>query len=91
MIRPITNAEEAVRFICELYLDDNMFHFETPAEDCVRVIRKWARPFFIETEPSFTPTQAMHLNRRRFELFEHLKDPFKLALCLLEESRVLNK
>lgn len=90
MIRPITNAEEAVRFICELYLDDNMFHFDSPPEECVRVIRKSAKPFFIETEPSFTKSQAKHLDERRMELFEHLEDPFKLALCLLEESRLMS-
>ena len=33
MLKPITNAREAVEFICHLYLDHNMFHFETHPED----------------------------------------------------------
>ena len=82
MLRPITNAKEAVDFICHLYLDNNMFHFETPAEDCIDPITKLS---------SFNKAQIAALNDRRFELFDHLEDPFILALCLLEQSNQFPK
>lgn len=80
MLKPITNAEEAVVFICELYLDHNMFHFETHPKDCITASTK---------QPSFTPAQITALNDRRIELFDHLEDPFILPLCLLEQSNQL--
>ena len=86
MTKPITNAEEAVRFICALYLDHNMFHFETHPEDCVTVIYKEPGKKAV-TQPSFTKAQIMHLNRRRLELFDHLEDPFILPLCILEQAK----
>ena len=82
MTKPITNAEEAVRFICALYLDNHMFHFETHPEDCIDADTK---------QPAFTKAQVMHLNRRRVELFTHLKDPFILALCILEQANQFPK
>lgn len=77
MLKPITNAEEAVRFICELYLDHNMFHFETHPEDCINAKTKL---------PSFNKAQIKALNDRRLELFDHLEDPFILPLCLLQQA-----
>ena len=81
MLKPITNAREAVDFICHLYLDHNMFHFETHPEDCIDATTK---------QPSFTPAEIKALDARRHELFDHLEDPFILPLCLLEQSNQLS-
>jgi len=80
MLKPITNAREAVEFICHLYLDHNMFHFETHPEDCIDATTKL---------PSFTKAQIKALNDRRYELFDHLEDPFILPVCLLEQANQL--
>lgn len=88
MTKPITNAEEAVRFICALYLDNHMFHFETHPEDCVTTIYKEPGRRAV-TQPAFTKAQVMHLNRRRLELFDHLEDPFILPLCILEQAKLM--
>ena len=80
MLKPITNAKEAVDFICHLYLDHNMFHFETHPEDCIDATTKL---------PSFTKAQIKALNDRRYELFDHLEDPFILPVCLLEQANQL--
>ena len=80
MLKPITNAREAVDFICHLYLDNNMFHFETHPEDCIDATTKL---------PSFTKAQIKALNDRRYELFDHLEDPFILPVCLLEQANQL--
>jgi len=82
MLKPITNAREAVDFICHLYLDNNMFHFETHPEDCINATTKL---------PSFTKAQTKALNDRRLELFDHLEDPFILPLCLIEQSNQFTK
>ena len=81
MLKPITNAKEAVDFICHLYLDGNMFHFETHPKDCIDANTK---------QPSFTVSEIIALDARRHELFDHLEDPFTLALCLLEQSNQLS-
>ena len=80
MLKPITNSKEAVDFICHLYLDRNMFHFETHPEDCIDPYTK---------KPAFTLAQIKALDDRRLELFDHLEDPFILALCLIEQSNQL--
>jgi hypothetical protein len=82
MLKPITNAREAVEFICHLFLDHNMFHFETHPEDCIDPTTK---------QPAFTVSEIIALDARRHELFDHLKDPFVLALCLMEESNQFPK
>ena len=82
MRQPITNAREAVDFICHLFLDHNMFHFETHPADCIDAETK---------QPAFTPAEIEALDARRHELFEYLEDPFILALCLLEESNQFPK
>ena len=90
MTKPITNAEESVRFMCHLYLDNHMFHFETHPEDCVTTIYKEPGRRAV-TQQAFTKAQILHLNRRRLELFDHLEDPFELPLCLLQQANQLPK
>ena len=82
MRQPITSAREAVDFICHLFLDHNMFHFETHPADCIDAETK---------QPAFTPAEIEALDARRHELFDHLEDPFILALCLVEESNQFPK
>lgn len=80
MIFPITNAQTAVEFICQLWLDGKLWHFDDDPKDFVSN----------DTDlPAFTDKQVEHLRERRLELFEHLEDPHKLALCLVEESNQL--
>ena len=82
MLKPITNSREAVYFICHLFLDHNIFHFETHPADCIDAETK---------QQAFTPAEIKALDARRHELFDHLEDPFVLALCLLEESNQFPK
>ena len=72
--QPITNGHEAKQFICKLWLEDKLFHFDDDAHD----ILDWLG------EPLFTNDEADHLNQRCDELFEILKDPFLLPLTLID-------
>jgi hypothetical protein len=73
---PITSIEQAKKFICELYFDDNMFHFASSAYDIVD----------IKGERAFDDETASILDARVDEVFKYIKDPFQLCLALVEDS-----
>lgn len=80
MKEPIKSASDAVDFILKLYLDRLMWHFDDDPSDFV---------CNDTSVPAFTESEVEHLRERQLELFEHLEDPHKLALCLVEESNQL--
>jgi hypothetical protein len=76
MTTPITSIEEAKKFICDLYFDGNMYHFDSPAIDIVDV----------DGNQAFTDEQAEALEERVNEVFKYIKDPFQICLALVENS-----
>ena len=75
MHNPIRSRQDAVDFICRLYLDRLIWHFDDDPAD------------FIDNatgKPSYTQAQIDHLRERQVELFRYLEDPFELALLLLK-------
>ena len=74
--KQITNEEEAKKFICDLYFDGNMFHFDSPANKIVDINSKQA----------FTDEEAELLDKREDEVFKYIKDPFQLCLALVESN-----
>ncbi len=78
MLRPITNAEEAVDFICYLYLDRKIWHFDDDPADFVI-----NGPLDL---PAFTDKEVEYLRQRQKELFTHLQDPHEIPVCLMNAS-----
>lgn len=76
MTTPITSVEEAKKFICDLYFDGNMFHFDSPAIDIVD----------LSGNQAFTDEEAKVLDQRVDEVFNYIEDPFQLCLALVEDS-----
>lgn len=73
---PITNNEQAKKYICDLYFDGNLYHLDEYASSIVR---------FKTGEPAFTPEECVLLDKRRDEVFEHMEiDPHQLC-CILND------
>lgn len=75
MITKITNEKEAQKFICDLYFDDHLYHFASPANEIVS---------FKTGEPAFSDIECQLLDERVKEVFEHIEDPFTLCLALVD-------
>ena len=75
MISKITNEKEAQKFICDLYFDDNLYHFASPANEIVS---------FKTGKPAFSEIECKLLDERVKEVFEHIEDPFTLCLALVD-------
>ena len=76
MTTPITNNEEAKKYICDLYFDGNLYHLDEFAQDIVT---------FKTGKPAFTIEECIHLNKRRDEVFEHMEiDPHQLCCSLTD-------
>lgn len=78
MIRKIKCPQDAVDFILQLYLDRLIWHFDDDPADFVI-----NGPLDL---PAFTDKQVEYLRERQLELFEHLKDPCKIPVLLLEQA-----
>ena len=81
MIRKIKCPQDAVDFILQLYLDRLIWHFDDDPADF-----KINRPLAWLNLPAFTDKQVKYLRERQLELFEHLEDPHKIPLLLLEQA-----
>jgi len=81
MVRKIKCPQDAVDFILQLYLDRLMWHFDDDPADFVI-----NGPLDL---PAFTDKQVEYLRERQLELFEHLEDPHKIPLLLLEQANEL--
>ena len=76
MKTPITNNEEAKKYICDLYFDGNLYHLDEYASSIVR---------FATGEKAFTPEECIQLDKRRDECFEYMEvDPHQLC-CILND------
>ena len=80
MLRPIKNPQDAVDFILQIYLDRLIWHFDDDPSTFVDNTTNL---------PAFTDKQIEHLRERQLELFEHLEDPHKIPLLLLEQANEL--
>lgn len=73
---PITNNEEAKRYICNLYFDGDLYHLDEYASSIIRIKTG---------ERAFTDEECEYLDKRRDELFEHMiLDPHQLCCSLLD-------
>ena len=73
---PITNNEQAKKYICDLYFDGNLYHLDEYASSIIN---------FKTGEPAFTPEQCELLDKRRDEVFEHMEiDPHQLCCALTD-------
>jgi hypothetical protein len=80
MLKTITNAEEAVDFILQIYLDRKMWHFDDDPKD------------FVSNDtnlPAFTDKQVEYLRERQLELFEYLEDPHRIPVLLVEQANII--
>ena len=75
MITKITNEKEAQKFICDLYFDDHLYHFASPAKEIIN---------FKTGKPAFSEIECKLLDERVKEVFEHIEDPFTLCLALVD-------
>lgn len=76
MTTPITNNEEAKKYICDLYFDGNLYHLDEYAEDIVRNATG---------EKAFTYEECIHLDKRRDECFKYMTiDPHQLCCALTD-------
>lgn len=75
MTTPITDEKQAQKFICDLYFDDNLYHFDSPANEIVN---------FKTDERAFSDEECELLDQRVKEVFEHVEDPFILCLALID-------
>lgn len=75
MIAKITNEKEAQKFICDLYFDDNLYHFASPASEIIS---------FKTGEKAFSDIECQLLDERVKEVFEYIEDPFLLCLALVD-------
>jgi len=73
---PITNNEQAKKYICKLYFDGNLYHLDEDANDIIS---------FKTNERTFTDEECEQLNKRRDECFEHMTiDPHQLCCSLCD-------
>lgn len=76
MTTPITNNEEAKKYICDLYFDGNLYHLDEFASSIIS---------FKTSKPAFTHEECKLLDQRRDEVFEHMKiDPHQLCCALTD-------
>lgn len=75
MIAKITNEKEAQKFICDLYFDDHLYHFASPANEIIS---------FKTGEPAFSEIECQLLDERVKEVFKYIEDPFTLCLALVD-------
>lgn len=76
MTTPITNGEEAKKFICDLYFDGKLFHLDEPASNIINL--KTGEDFF-------TPEECKLLDERVDECFKYMTvDPHQLCCCLTD-------
>lgn len=71
---PITNNEEAKRYIFKLYCDNLLYHLDEPASVMIS---------FKTGEKMFTPEECELLDKRRDECFKYMEiDPHQLCCSL---------
>ena len=76
MTTPITNNEEAKKYICDLYFDGNMYHLDEYAKSIVT---------FKTGKRAFTDEECEQLDKRRDQCFEHMTiDPHQLCCSLAD-------
>jgi len=75
MTTPITNETEAQKFICDLYFDDHLYHFASPANEIIS---------FKTGEKAFSDEECKLLDQRVKEVFDYIEDPFTLCLALID-------
>ena len=75
MTTEITNERQAQKFITDLYFDDNMYHFESPAREIIS---------FKTNERAFSDEECDLLDKRVSEVFQYITDPFILCLALTD-------
>lgn len=76
MTTPITNNEEAKKYICDLYFDGNLYHLD---EFAASIISNKTG------QHAFTFHECIELDKRRDEVFEHMKiDPHQLCCALTD-------
>ena len=76
--KKIKSDKDAKKFICELYFDDNMFHFDSDPADIIE---------FATDQRAFTDEECEILRLRLNEVFEYIEDPFQLCLALVTEKQ----
>ena len=76
MTTPITNNEEAKKFICDLYFDDNLYHLDEKASSIIRNTTG---------ERAFTDEECEQLDKRVDECFKYMIiDPHQLCCSLTD-------
>ncbi len=70
--KPITSADAAENFILALHKENLLFHFEDDPSD---ILDKTGKRVFADAD-------IPNLKKRVQELFEHLSDPFDIAVAL---------
>ena len=76
MTTPITNNEEAKKYICDLYFDGKLYHLDEYAKDIV---------IFATGKPAFTDEECKFLDQRRDECFQYMEiDPHQLCCSLTD-------
>lgn len=75
MTNEITNEKQAQKFITDLYFDDNMYHFASPAREIIS---------FKTNKQAFTDEECDLLDKRVSEVFKYITDPFILCLALTD-------
>jgi len=79
MTTPITNNEEAKKFICDLYFDGNLYHLDEPASNIINL--KTGKDYF-------TPEECSLLDTRVDEVFKYMEiDPHQLC-CSLSDLKL---
>lgn len=73
---PITNNEQAKKYICDLYFDGNLYHLDEYASSIIS---------FKTGKRAFTDEECVLLNKRRDEVFKHMEiDPHQLCCALTD-------
>ena len=76
---PITNNEQAKKYICDLYFDGKLYHLDESASIIINI--KTGKDFF-------TPEECELLDKRRDEVFQHMEiDPHQLC-CALHDIKL---
>jgi hypothetical protein len=75
--KEIKSETEAKAFICYLYFDNKMFHFDSDPADIID---------FTTDERAFTDEECEILRLRLDEVFEYMVDPFQLCVALVTEK-----
>lgn len=73
---PITNNEQAKKYICNLYFDNNLYHLDENANSIIS---------FETNKLAFTKKECEQLDKRRDECFKYMTiDPHQLCCSLLD-------